>query len=141
VPDQPQPRRRTTDRERRSWPDARLNDLKDDFEDLQAEQRALAALYRKLAPVPDLLAQYMTATDRRLDRMHDTLEKLRDENREQHRRVAYGVDPQDGKTPLPPQPATLTWGAVLKILTLFGVFFTAVSTIVAAVLAVLGAHP
>jgi hypothetical protein len=134
VPDQPQPRRRTTDRERRSWPDARLNDLKDDFEDLQAEQRALAALYRKLAPLPDLLAQYMKTTDGRLDRMHDTLEKLRDENREQHRRVAYGMDPQDGKTPLPPQPATLTWGAVGRVATIIGTFFGAAAIIVAAML-------
>jgi hypothetical protein len=134
VPDQ-QPRRRQTDKDRRSWPDARLNDLKDDFEDLQAEQRALAALYRKLAPVPDLLEQYMKTTDRRLDRIDTGLEKLRDENREQHRRVAYGMDPRDGKTPLPPQPATLTWGSVAKVATIIGTFFGSAAIIVAALLA------
>jgi hypothetical protein len=134
VPDQ-QPRRRISDKDRRSWPDARLNDLKNDFEDLQAEQRALAALYRKLAPVPDLLEQYMKTTDRRLDRIDTGLEKLRDENREQHRRVAYGMDPRDGKTPLPPQPATLTWGSVAKVATIIGTFFGSAAIIVAALLA------
>jgi len=134
VPDQ-QPRRRLSDKDRRSWPDARLNDLKDDFEDLQAEQRALAALYRKLAPVPDLLEQYMKTTDRRLDRIDNNVEKLRDENREQHRRVAYGMDPRDGTTPLPPQPATLTWGSVAKVATIIGTFFGSAAIIVAALLA------
>jgi hypothetical protein len=134
VPDQ-QPRRRISDKDRRSWPDARLNDLKNDFEDLQAEQRALAALYRKLAPVPDLLEQYMKTTDRRLDRIDNNVEKLRDENREQHRRVAYGMDPRDGKTPLPPQPATLTWGSVAKVATIIGTFFGSAAIIVAALLA------
>jgi hypothetical protein len=134
VPDEPAPRRRISDKDRRRWSDPRLDDLKDDVEDVQAEQRAIAALYRQLAPLPKLLEQYMKTTDARLDRMHAALENLRDENRLQHRRVAYGLDPQDGKTPLPPQPTTLTWGAVAKVATIIGTFFGAAAIIVAALL-------
>jgi hypothetical protein len=135
VPDEPQPRRRISDRERRRWNDQAWDMLKEDVEDVQSEQRAIAALYRKLAPLPDVLEQHMKTTDRRLDRLDTTLEKLIDENREQHRRVAYGLDPKDGKTPLPPQPATLTWGAVAKVATIIGTFFGSAAIIVAALLA------
>jgi hypothetical protein len=131
---QPQPRRRMTDRDRRRWTDQALDMLKDDVDDVQSEQRAIAALYRRLAPLPELLERYMKTTDARLDRMHTALENLRDENRLQHRRVAYGMDPEDGKTPLPPQPALLTWGGVAKVATIMGTFFGAAAVIVAALL-------
>jgi hypothetical protein len=134
VPPVPQPRRRLTDKDRRRWNDQAFDMLKDDVEDVQSEQRAIAALYRQLAPLPELLAQYMKTTDARLDRMHTALENLRDENRLQHRRVAYGLDPQDGKTPLPPQPAVLTWGGVAKVATIIGTFFGSAAVIVAALL-------
>jgi hypothetical protein len=124
-PQQP-PRRRATDRDRRRWSDPRLDDLKEDVED-KADRAELVALNR-------VLEQYMKTTDSRLDRMHGTLEKLRDENRAQHKRVAYGLDPEDGKTPLPPRPATLTWATVAQAVTIIGAFFGSAAIIVAALL-------
>jgi hypothetical protein len=133
VADEP-PRRRISDRDRRRWNDDRLDDLKENVDDLQAEHRAVARLPGEVAAISRLLEQYMAATDSRLDRMHTTLERLRDENRVAHKRVAYGVDPEDGTTPLPPHPATLTWGAVAKIATIIGTFFGSAAIIVAALL-------
>jgi DNA repair ATPase RecN len=85
VPDQP-PRRRTTDRERRRWNDQAWDMLKEDVEDVQSEQRAIAALYRKLAPLPDVLEQYMKTVDRRLDRIEKGQEKLTEESRQSFER-------------------------------------------------------
>jgi ABC-type transporter Mla subunit MlaD len=85
VPDQ-HPRRRISDRERRRWNDQAWDMLKEDVEDVQSEQRAIAALYRKLAPLPDVLEQHMKTTDRRLDRLDNTLEKVLDEQRQSFER-------------------------------------------------------
>jgi DNA repair ATPase RecN len=85
VPDQP-PRRRTTDRDRRRWNDQAWDMLKEDVEDVQSEQRAIAALYRKLAPLPDVLEQYMKTVDRRLDRIEKGQEKLTEESRQSFER-------------------------------------------------------
>lgn len=90
-PEQP-PRRRITDKDRRRWSDDRLDDLKGDFEDLEAEHRAIAALYRELAPIRSLLDQYMKATDSRLDRMHTDIRELRKENRDAHTTVEKKTD-------------------------------------------------
>jgi hypothetical protein len=136
--DPPIPRRRVTDQERRRWNDTALDLLREDLEDVQSEQRAIAALYRRLAPIPNLLEQYMKTTDARLDRMHNIVEKVREENRTAHRNIAYGKDPEDGEKQLPPQPATLTWGAVAKIATILAAFFAPTAALVAAVIAVLG---
>jgi septation ring formation regulator EzrA len=69
-----------------------LDDLKEDQDDLQAEFRAIAALYRKLDPVPSLLEQYMKTTDARLDRMHTDIRDLRQENRVAHQKVDKKTD-------------------------------------------------
>jgi predicted PurR-regulated permease PerM len=60
--------------------------LKEDVEDVQSEQRAIAALYRKLAPLPDVLEQYMKTVDRRLDRIEKGQEKLTEESRQSFER-------------------------------------------------------
>jgi DNA repair ATPase RecN len=86
VPDQPQPRRRISDRDRRRWNDQAWDMLKEDVEDVQSEQRAIAALYRKLAPLPDVLEQYMKTVDRRLDRIEKGQEKLTEESRQSFER-------------------------------------------------------
>jgi exonuclease VII large subunit len=60
--------------------------LKEDVEDVQSEQRAIAALYRRLAPFPDVLEQYMKTVDRRLDRIEKGQEKLAEESRQSFER-------------------------------------------------------
>jgi hypothetical protein len=148
VPE-PQPRRRQTDKDRRRWNDLALDLLgqrveshAEDIEDVKAEMRAVARLPAEFAAFRREFEEWKS--ERRDDLIElrksdaetrDELRELRRENREQHRRVAYGMDPRDGKTPLPPRPATLTWGSVAKVATIIGTFFGSAAIIVAALLA------
>jgi hypothetical protein len=152
VPDQPQPRRRITDSERRRWSDKALDMLgrrveshAEDIEELRAEMRAVSRLPGEMASLTRAFERFRenTITDLmqlREDSKEDFAEvrkdirELRADNRQQHKRVAYGVDPEDGKTPLPAQPATLTWGGVLKVATAVSLVLGPIAIIVAALL-------
>lgn len=152
----PSPRRRRTDhahphrRAEDRWPPERLDDLKEEFEDLRSEQRAIAVLYRKLDAVPAVFEQYtkgadarfeqyVKTTDARLDRMHTALENLRNENKAAHHNIAYGKDPEDEKKPLPPQKTVpvITWGMVGKFLT----GFAGVVALIVVPFLLAGGHP
>lgn len=127
MADDPPPRRRIADRDRRRWSDDRLDDNRDTVE------RRLDALERfqaVIAQVPGL----MQGLEDSVERLDKDVRELRQENRLQHKRVAYGVDPEDGKTPLPQRPVTLTWGAVAKIATILAAFFGPTAALVAALL-------
>jgi predicted RNase H-like nuclease (RuvC/YqgF family) len=173
MTDQPPPRRRSADRERRRWNETSFDLLKQDVEDnadaiqeMRMELRPLLALPTRLGAeferldtalkgyADRLKAQERAFEEWKIERREDlvelraadneskraigqlskTIEEFKLDNARQHQNVAYGKDPIDGRTVLPPTPATLTWGAVAKVAVIMGTFFTAAATIVAAML-------
>lgn len=132
MPEEP-PRRRITDRDRRRWSDDRLDDLKEDVDELQAEHRAVARVPGELAALSRAFEQYQGATETMLAEMRTDIRELRHENRTAHKRVAHGRDPETAE-PLPKQAVTLTWGAVAKIATILAAFFGPTAALVAALL-------
>jgi chromosome segregation ATPase len=85
VPDQPQPRRRTTDRDRRRWSDDRLDDFR---ETTERRLDDLERFERLVAQVPGL----MQGVKEQLEETQKDVRELRSENRQAHTRVEQKVD-------------------------------------------------
>jgi hypothetical protein len=149
VPDQ-QPRRRQTDKDRRAWPDERLNELLASHERLSeivGEQgKQIAVLVSQAEDDADL----RTALSRLPDRVnelkathHRDMKDVRDEFRGRFNKIdvahdrtetrAKGVDP-DTEEPLPPPRVTLTWGGVAKIITIFAAILAPTAAVIAALI-------
>lgn len=139
MPDQP-PRRRITDNDRRRWNDKALDLLGDrveshseDIEDLRAEHRAVANLAPQMAAFRREFDEWKTERREDIAEFRTDIRELQTENRIAHGRLARGKDPVDGKE-LPPLPAKLSWGDVLKVATAVSLVLGPIAVIIAALL-------
>lgn len=134
------PRRRMTDHDRRRWNDTALDLLGDrvsshgeDIEDLRAEHRAVASLAPEMAAFRREFEEWKTERRDDIAEFRADIRELQAENRIAHGRLARGKDPKDG-TELPPLPAKLSWGDVLKVATAVSLVLGPIAVIVAALL-------
>jgi hypothetical protein len=132
VPDQP-PRRRATDSERRRWNDKAFDLLAGDVEEIQLEHRVLSRLPGEMAALRREFEEWKTERREDIGEFRADIRELQQENRIAHGRLARGRDPMDGKE-LPPLPARVAWGDVVKIATAVGIVLAPIAAIVAALL-------
>jgi TolA-binding protein len=85
VPDQPQPRRRISDKDRRRWSDDRLDDFRDTTERRFDRLEHFERLFRDSIGL-------MQGLQDQLDETQKDVRELRAENRQAHTRVEQKVD-------------------------------------------------
>jgi septal ring factor EnvC (AmiA/AmiB activator) len=107
MPDEPAPRRRAADRERRRWSDQALDLLSDrvqshaeDLEDLRSELRAGSRLPGEFAAFRREFDEWKSERRDDVTELRTDIRELRQEQREAHRRLAHHKDPDNG-APLP----------------------------------------
>ena len=124
------PRRRMTDKERRRWPDERLDDLKEDLEDVEHQLQALRMLPDRVKGIREgvdsvreaehtngqritdlradlrTLAQSVGRISQRLQALHEKIDEHIEEERvtlDGLEKLGRGIDPKNGE-PLPVAP-------------------------------------
>jgi ABC-type transporter Mla subunit MlaD len=92
VPDQPQPRRRISDKDRRRWSDARLNDR---HQVIDRRLDKLEAFERVMAQVPGLMngiQEQLEETQKDVREMRARMDKNFDRNFREHESVQATAD-------------------------------------------------
>jgi hypothetical protein len=92
VPDQPAPRRRITDKDRRQWSDARLNDFRDATERRFDRLEHFERLFRDSIGLMQGVQEQLEETQKDVREMRARMDTNFDRNFREHREVKQTAD-------------------------------------------------